>query len=459
MANLRFSPGFMKQISSFGSDLFAQDPSDPRMGGGGMAGMLTRSVGGLAGRDMRTGQEKITQGMAEIAPDDPQRMAKMYGLMIEHGKPEQKIAALGKMQELSQNQQNLQRVQRYRDSLIANANQAGLGELTPQIVNANETQLKELAKTIGERQVKLASRGDDDLATVRYMQARGVSKLDLQANYGEDLAKMPSLEEMAKIADAEDQGDIKAFRDAEGNIQTYATLGQKIRVPEKQPDGTVKYKYVNATEAGLSPAPNVIQNISDSETLDKKLVEGQATRILEDFDKAKTATETLGLARQALEMLPYVNTGIFAEGITNVQRIASLLGAPDSVTGNAAASQAYFSNRGREFAKFVKNFGSGNGITEKDVQIAQEIVGGERTLDERALEKIIKDSIIVAENLMGRHNSQVDRLVKRGSNVAADLVLPPVLELGFDPTEFGMAPKAEEGQKTTADYLREAQGL
>jgi hypothetical protein len=86
------------------------------------------------------------------------------------------------------------------------------------------------------------------------MQTRGVTKPDLQTQFGEDLADMPSLDEMIKIADAEDQGDIKAFRDAEGNIQTYATLGQKIRLPEKQPDGTVQYKYVNATEAGLSPA-------------------------------------------------------------------------------------------------------------------------------------------------------------------------------------------------------------
>jgi flagellar hook assembly protein FlgD len=431
----------------------------PLIGGSQAANLLTRSVGGLLGKDLRTPQEKLQQGLSAIDPNDPQKMAKMYGLLAQFGTPEQRIAATGKMQELAQNQQNLQRVQRYRDSLIANANQAGLGELTPQIVNANETQLKELAKTIGERQVKLASRGDDDLATVRYMQTRGVTKPDLQTQFGEDLADMPSLDEMIKIADAEDQGDIKAFRDAEGNIQTYATLGQKIRVPETQPDGTVEYKYVNATEAGLSPAPNVVQNISDSEALDKKLAEGQATRILEDFDKAKTATETLGLARQALEMLPYVNTGIFAEGITNVQRVAALLGAPDSITGNAAASQAYFSNRGREFAKFVKNFGSGNGITEKDVKIAQQIVAGEIELDERALEQIIRDSITISENLIGRHNSQVDRLVKRGSSVAGDLVLPPVLELGFDPTEFGMATVAEPGQKTTTDYLREAEGL
>jgi len=105
MANLRFSPGFMKQISSFGSDLFAQDPSDPRMGGGGMAGMLTRSVGGLAGRDMRTGQEKLQQGLSAIDPNDPQKMAKMYGLLAQFGTPEQRIAATGKMQELAQKQQ------------------------------------------------------------------------------------------------------------------------------------------------------------------------------------------------------------------------------------------------------------------------------------------------------------------------------------------------------------------
>ena len=59
------------------------------------AQQAARNIGGALGMDMRTQQEKITQGMAEIAPDDPQRMAKMYGLMIEHGKPEQKIAALG----------------------------------------------------------------------------------------------------------------------------------------------------------------------------------------------------------------------------------------------------------------------------------------------------------------------------------------------------------------------------
>lgn len=416
-----------------------------------------RQIGGALGIDVRTPQEKITQGMAEIDPSDPQRMAKMYGLIIEHSTdPNQKIAAMSKVQELALNQQKLQQVQRYRDSLIVNANQAGLGELTPQIANANETQLKELAKTIGERQVKLASRGDDDLATVRYMQTRGVTKPDLQTQFGEDLADMPSLDEMIKIADAEDQGDIKAFRDAEGNIQTYATLGQKIRLPEKQPDGTVEYKYVNATEAGLSPAPNVIQNMTDETKIGDFLIEGEATRFLEGYDRAQTATETLALARQAQSLLEYANTGIFSGVKTNFQRVAEMLGAPESVTASAAASEAYFSNRGREFAKFVKNFGTGNSITEKDVQIAKEITGGEGTLSRRALEQILKDSIAIAEGLIGNHNTKVDRYVQRKIPEASQFVLDTPPDLTFSPEDFGIVTPP---QKTTTDYLEEAQRL
>jgi hypothetical protein len=438
--NLRFSPGLLSQIGNFGQGLTTQQgaasssmlPPAQQFGPSGLGGMFARNLGGLLGKDMRSSQEKITQGMAEIDPSDPQRMAKMYGLIIEHSTdPNQKIAAMGKMQELAQNQQKLQQVQRYRDSLIANADQAGLGELTPQIVNANETQLKELAKTIGERQVKLASRGDDDLATVRYMQARGVSKPDLQAQYGQDLSKMPSLEEMVKIADAEDQGDIKA-------------------------DGTVEYKYVNATEAGLSPAPNVIQNMTDETKIGDFLIEGEATRFLEGYDKAQTATETLALARQAQSLLEYANTGIFSGVKTNFQRVAEMLGAPESVTASAAASEAYFSNRGREFAKFVKNFGTGNSITEKDVQIAKEITGGEGTLSRRALEQILKDSIAIAEGLIGNHNTKVDRYVQRKIPEASQFVLDTPPDLTFSPEDFGIVTPP---QKSTAEYIEEAQRL
>ena len=132
------------------------------------------------------------------------------------------------------------------------------------------------------------------------------------------------------------------------------------------------------------------------------------------------------------------------------------MGAPDSVTASAAASEAYFSNRGREFAKFVKNFGTGNSITEKDVQIAKEITGGEATLSRRALEQILKDSISIAEGLINNHNSKVDRYVQRNVPEASQFVLDTPPDLTFSPEDFGIIP---EGKKTAEGYLEEAKGL
>ena len=59
MANLRFSPQFMNAISGFDTSVLEGDPKDPRMGGGGAAGLLTRSLGTAVGRDMRSPEEKI----------------------------------------------------------------------------------------------------------------------------------------------------------------------------------------------------------------------------------------------------------------------------------------------------------------------------------------------------------------------------------------------------------------
>ena len=84
MANLRFSPQFMNAISGFDTSVLEGDPKDPRMGGGGAAGLLTRSLGTAVGRDMRTGKEKIAQAMSEVPADSPNRTALMYKAIIEH---------------------------------------------------------------------------------------------------------------------------------------------------------------------------------------------------------------------------------------------------------------------------------------------------------------------------------------------------------------------------------------
>ena len=449
----RYSPEVLRSIrgfspSSAGMLTGAQNPTTAA------GANLARGVGTLFGRDMRSPQEKIQQELAAIDSNDPQKMAKMYGVLVKHGTPEQRIAASEKLKELNAAKQKTQQNLDYRYSLVNRAAELGL-DMAQEIQNAPEAQLKEIAKQLTTRTIKVASRGDDDLATINYAKVNNISKQDLQAAYGQNLQNLPQLEEMQKIVESGQQGDVEVFQDTEGNIKTYSTLGNRIQVPETQEDGSVEYKWVSATEAGLSKAPQLVKQLSTDKVLGEKLAEAESDKFVEGFDAADRSVSTIARAKQALQILPYANTGFFAQGITNIQKVAEFLGAPKSVTASAAASGVYFSNRGQEFAIFVKNFGSGNGITEKDVQIAKEIIGGDIALDRRALRKIIEDTIIVSQNLMDKHNTKVEKYKKRNLDMEGwELGEVPVLS--FDPTEF----TGKSATPSVADsYLGEADRL
>lgn len=367
MANLRFSPGFMKQISSFGSDLFAQDPSDPRMGGGGMAGMLTRSVGGLAGRDMRTGQEKITQGMAEIAPDDPQRMAKMYGLMIEHGKPEQKIAAMGKMQELGQQRQAKEQQERYRQSLITTADQLGLGDLTAQITNASSDELRDFGKELYKRQIEMASRGDDDKASLAYLQGFGIDAKDARIQYGEDI---PPIADLEKILTIGEKGSTKAFVQEDGKVRIFSVLGSKVL----DTDGN----WRQATDLNLTPAPQQVQTT----TLDaiyggmpddlKKLVNGTVSETFKMGQDGQKLLSESTRARNVLESEAGIYEGLAGPLQTKVAQVGALFGIENPTLIN---TQEFALNRAARVGEIIKQYGAGTGLSDKDLAFASSQAG------------------------------------------------------------------------------------
>lgn len=445
--------GILDRIGAFKPSPVTGQPQS----GGLLTGMapaeavFARNLGGLVGMDMRSTEEKIRQELAAINPSDPQKMAKMYGVLVKYGTPEQQIAASEKLKELEGVKQKAESDLNYRYSLVNRAAELGL-DMAQEIQNAPEAQLKEIAKQLTTRMIKVSSKGDDDLATINYAKVNNISKQDLQAAYGQDLKNLPQLEEMQKIVESGQQGDVEVFQDTEGNIKTYSTLGNRIQVPETQEDGTVEYKWVSATEAGLSKAPQLVKQLSTDKVLGEKLAEAESAKFVEGFDAADRSVTTIARAKQALQILPYANTGIFAEGVKNIQKVAEFLGAPPSVTASAAASEVYFANRGQEFATFVKNFGSGNGITNKDVENAEKIIGGKITLDERALRKIVEDTIIVAQNLMNKHNKKVERYKKRGLDMEG-WELGDVPVLSFDPTEF----TGEAETPSAADaYLSEA---
>ena len=57
-------------------------------------------------------------------------------------------------------------------------------------------------------------------------------------------------------------------------------------------------------------------------------------------------------------------------------------------------------------------------------------------MDDRALRKILEDSIIVSENLFEQHGAKMDDFARRGVIEAEGFGLPPIAKLTFDPASF-----------------------
>ena len=363
MANLRFSPGFMKQISSFGSDLFAQDPSDPRMGGGGMAGMLTRSVGGLAGRDMRTGQEKITQGMAEIAPDDPQRMAKMYGLMIEHGEPEQKIAAMGKMQELAQKQQQQAQLTALRSSLKDRATALKLPDsYTQTIDNAGTEQLGKLAEDLRKLEFEDVGRTRRQPALDALGKAFGLDPKDI---------KGLDYEEIEKMGTSGEGTESKRFEKQDGSIVQLPIRGGKVFA-----DG----KWQTPVAAGVvEEDPNVSTVINRTETLGSKIDDTIASTFGDDYN------EMLDLKEQAIQnnrAMRLVDEGILAGRFSGIEKevdmiVSGLTGRP---TKNATQNTIeLMRQRAGQVLANISALGAGSGVSNTDLAFMKQMTAADLT--------------------------------------------------------------------------------
>tara|TARA_R110002167_G_scaffold20983_2_gene76338 strand:- start:557 stop:1957 length:1401 start_codon:yes stop_codon:yes gene_type:complete len=434
----------------------------PLMGGSNTMDLLTRSAGALAGRDLRTGREKITQEMASIDPKDPQKMAKMYGAIIEFSEdPAEQMQAATALQSLGTAAQAKQQLASYKDSLASQVAVLGLPqEIQEQIQNApTSSALDQISKLIGQEQIKNAEKRDSKKSVVALFQSAGVDEKNLRVKYGQDLSGMPSDPKVAQdIINNETRGGIETFLDpATGTSKTYSTIGDKIKIPERQEDGTTAYRWVSATESGLEKAPSAIRQLTGGKVFSEKLSTKRADIFIDKYDKAEEATRSLAFANQALQMIPYINAGTLGPLKTDFISLAKAMGAPDSVTASAAASQLYFSNRGRELAIFVKNFGSGNGITEKDVKMAGEITGAELANDPRALRKIIEDSITVANALRSDFAGEQDKLSKIEGidlNALGSFQIGEPMDLGFDIEEF-RDPQGQ-GQNTVDQYQAEA---
>jgi len=366
------------------------------------AQQASRQIGGALGMDMRTPQEKLQQGLSAIDPNDPQKMAKMYGLLAQFGTPEQRIAATGKMQELAQQRKAAQQQENYRQSLITAADTIGMGDLTAQITNASSEELRDLGKEIGKRQIQLAARGDDDKATELLAQNAGITTTELKAIYGDDL---PQFEEMEKILTIGDKGSTKAFVGDDGKVRIYSVLGSKVLK-----DGT----WQQATELGLRPAPQQVQ----TQELDgifgkmpdsmKDLVNDTVSNTIRQGQEASDTLAENARAQQALT--DGIFTGLGADTLVEIARVGSFFGIDSPTLQN---TQAFALERYAKVADIIQAYGAGTGLSDADREFAL-AQAGVPTFEKATLERMLRIEQEVAQFQLDQSRQMVDKAVKEG---------------------------------------------
>lgn len=380
----------------------------PTEGPGGMmiqASPFTRQAarfaGGALGTEMRSNPEILRAELAKVDPNDPQRMAKMYGLLAQYGSPEQKISATGKLQELGQQRRAKEQEVEYRKSLIAKAKEIGMGDLTTQITNAGSDELRDLAKEMNKRLITLAARGDNDKASLAYLKANNISEEDAKAQYGDDI---PSIDELEKILTVGDKGAIKAFVGDDGKARMYSVLGSKV---------LINGQWQEATSAGLSPAPTQVQT-QEIDGLFGKMPKGAKELVNESISSTikdgQDADEILRTNAESQRLLDSgeMFTGLPANALVTFGQIGSVFGFDAS---SAEATQQFTLQRFSRVADIIEAYGAGTGLSDADREFALQ-QAGVATLELGTLKRLLEIERRYATEAVTNRDNLIDYLTE-----------------------------------------------
>jgi hypothetical protein len=135
---------------------------------------------------------------------------------------------------------------------------------------------------------------------------------------------------------------------------------------------------------------------------------GQSKKILEDKTSALDAVAILETNQVAKDLLKSgVITGTGANFFVGLNSALQQAGLDFGYADAASNSQAYVSAMGANVGRLIKQFGAGTGLSNADREYAEKMAGGQITLTESALRKIIDINDRAANRVIDLHNRNV----------------------------------------------------
>jgi hypothetical protein len=177
-------------------------------------------------------------------------------------------------------------------------------------------------------------------------------------------------------------------------------------------------EYQAATKQGFKGTFEDWQNRADENTTERDIL---TKSLLPKIDKsqetavaARDDITAIHRSREELDQNGGVFSGAFADKKLYLAKVAEALGVPDA--GAIKNTEAYGAAIGSRVASMVKAFGSGTAISDGDRRFAAAMAGGQVTLDEKSMRRILDIGEQAARGKIEQHNTLADKIV--GANKA-----------------------------------------
>lgn len=209
------------------------------------------------------------------------------------------------------------------------------------------------------------------------------------------------------------------------------------------PPDSIRALEMRAELAGLQPGTPEYQKFMASGGREGSLVTinnspegdvfaGMPKDIREEMFKrqgeAQDAADLIGITNQGLQLLDQgAITGAGSGAKVAAVKWAQSLGVP--IDGDIADAvnnaETYRAVMAQAVGKVIKNFGSGTGLSDADRQYAERLAGGDTTLNEPAIRRILAAGVKSAKSKIGNFNSMRDKVLSGDLSAILNVQEPP----------------------------------
>jgi hypothetical protein len=226
-----------------------------------------------------------------------------------------------------------------------------------------------------------------------------------------------------RLVDAQTGQEIASYPDQvkpTGNMQDYDAYAADEKAAGRQPLGRLEYEQAvrksGASNINLNPGSDMFAGMPKD--VRDEMFKRQAS--------AQDAGDLINVTGQGLKLLDAgAITGAGSGAKIAAIKWAQALGVdvPADAVNN---TEAYRSIMAKAVGKVIKQFGSGTGLSDADRQYAERLAGGDTTLNEPAIRRILAAGVKQAQGEIDRFTTTRDKVMKGDLGALLDVQVPEV---------------------------------